>query len=101
MIETCKDYVGNDLHIGDDVVVLSSGNSSWRKGVVTGFTESWTNRFKVQVQYNDHYYCNMKHYELTSKNRKEPIKFKMKGVKVSIDSFNVVKLMPEYLDDGR
>jgi hypothetical protein len=38
-METVKDYVGNELHIGDNVVVLSSGNSSWRKGVVTGFTE--------------------------------------------------------------
>ena len=61
-MEIVKDYVGNELHIGDNVVVLSSGNSSWRKGVVTGFTENWSGRTKVQVEYNDHWYCNLKHW---------------------------------------
>ena len=98
-MEAVKDYVGNVLEIGDDVVVLSSGNSSWRKGKVTGFTESWLNRPKVQVEYNDHWYCNLKHYELNGMYYKtEPIKFRMKPVRVSVDTFNVVKLLQEYLD---
>ena len=100
-METVKDYVGNELHIGDNVVVLSSGNSSWRKGVVTGFTENWTGHPKVQVEYNDHWYCNLKHWELTGTltNPKPTIKFRTKPVKTSIDISNVVKLLPEYLED--
>ena len=100
-----KDYVGNILDIGDDVVVLSSGNSSWRKGKVTGFTENWSGHPKVQVEYNDHWYCNLKHYELNGVyngiyNEESPkIKFYMKPVKVSVDIFNIVKLLPEYLED--
>lgn len=99
-MEIVKDYVGNELHIGDNVVVLSSGNSSWRKGVVTGFTENWSGRTKVQVEYNDHWYCNLKHWELTGTlaNPNPIIKFRTKPVKTSIDIFNVVKLLPEYLD---
>lgn len=99
-MEVVKDYVGNVLEIGDDVVVMSSGNSSWRKGKVTGFKDSW-NGIKVQVEYNDHYYCNLKHYELTGAltNPNPTIKFKMKSVRVSIDTYNVVKLLPEYLED--
>ena len=98
-IKTVKDYVGNILNIGDDVVVMSSGNSSWRKGKVTGFKDSGYD-IKVQVEYNDHYYCNLKHYELTgSLNNPNPvIKFYTKPVKVSIDTFNVVKLLSEYLE---
>ena len=92
-METIKDYVGNELHIGDDVVVMSSGNSSWRKGVVTGFTENWSCHPKVQVEYNDHWYCNVKHWEL----HKKSFKFYKKPVKVSIDTFNVVKLLKEYI----
>ena len=100
-MEAVKDYVGNVLEIGDDVVVLSSGNSSWRKGKVTGFTESWLNYPKVQVEYNDHYYCNLKRWELTGTLTKPnpTIKFHTKPVKISIDTGNVVKLLPEYLED--
>lgn len=98
-METIKDYVGNELYIGDDVVVLSSGNSSWRKGKVTGFKEHWHST-KVQVEYNDHYYCNLKHYELNGilTNKNPIIKFYTKPVKVSVDTFNVVKLLPKYLE---
>ena len=98
-MEAVKDYVGNVLEIGDDVVVLSSGNSSWRKGKVTGFTDLKYG-IKIQVEYNDHWYCNLKHYELTGTYYKtEPIKFHMKPVRVSVDTFNVVKLLPEYLNN--
>ena len=99
-MEAVKDYVGNVLHIGDDVVVMSSGNSSWRKGKVTGFKEHWHST-KVQVEYNDHYYCNLKHWELTGTltNPNPIIKFRTKPVKTSIDIFNVVKLLPKYLED--
>lgn len=85
--------------------MLSSGNSSWRKGVVTGFTENWSGHPKVQVEYNDHWYCNLKHWELNGTyngiyNEEPPkIKFYTKPVKVSIDTHNVVKLLPKYLED--
>ena len=89
-----EDCVGNELSIGDEVVVLSSGNSSYRKGTVTGFTEKWTGRIKVQVEYNDHYYCNLPHYKLK---KEEQIKFFKKPIRVSVDRHNVTKLLPEYL----
>ena len=89
-----EDCVGNELSIGDEVVVLSSGNSSYRKGTVTGFTEKWTGHIKVQVEYNDHYYCNLPHYQLK---KKEQIKFFKKPIRVSVDRHNVTKLLPEYL----
>ena len=94
MIEI-KDYVGNELYIGDEVVVLSSGNSSWRKGIVTGFKENFVGNIKVQIEYNDHWYCSVKHLELNEK----PFKFYSKPVKTSVDTFNVVKLLPEYLNN--
>jgi hypothetical protein len=89
-----EDCVGNELSIGDEVVVLSSGNSSYRKGTVTGFSEKWTGHIKIQVEYNDHYYCNLPHYELK---KKEQIKFFKKPIRVSVDRHNVTKLLPEYL----
>lgn len=89
-----EDCVGNELSIGDEVVVLSSGNSSYRKGTVTGFTEKWTGCIKIQVEYNDHYYCNLPHYKLK---KKEQIKFFKKPIRVSVDRHNVTKLLPEYL----
>lgn len=93
----CKDYLGNPLAVGDEVVVLSSGNSSWRKGVVTKINDpDYLLRYKVQVEYNDHYYCNLPHYEL--KPAKDKIHFYTKGVRTSVDTFNVVKLLPEYLN---
>ena len=94
-ITSGEDCVGNQLLIGDDVVVLSSGNSSYRKGTVTGFTENWVGHPKVQVEYNDHYYCNMPHYKLG--HYKEKIKFFKKPIRVSVDRHNVTKLLPEYL----
>ena len=90
-----EDCVGNELSIGDEVVVLSSSNSSYRKGTVTGFTEKWTGHIKVQVEYNDHYYCNLPHYKLDK--NKEKIKFFKKPIRVSVDKHNVTKLLPEYL----
>lgn len=92
----CTDYLGNPLAVGDEVVVLSSGNSSWRKGIVTrlGNPGSFYDD-KIQVEYHDHWYCDVAHYELKSK----PFKFKTKGVKVSVSKWNIVKLLPEYLED--
>ena len=98
-MEIVKDCAGNILEIGDDVVVLSSGNSSYRKGKVTGFTESWLNYPKVQVEYNDHYYCTCKHWEVSMNRKDRIIRFYKKPVKVSVDIHNVVKLLPKYLED--
>lgn len=92
------DYLGNELNIGDDVVVLSSGNSSWRKGTVTKIdVDSLDLHQKVQVEYNDHWYSNRHHCYLKNG---EPIRFFTKPVRVSVSTYNIVKLLPEYLGNS-
>ena len=99
-MEDVKDYMGNVLEIGDDVVVMSSGNSSYRRGKVICFTKDCIGYPKVRVEYNDHYYCNRNRYELHyAASIGDPIKFCKKRIRSSVSPFNVIKLLPEYLED--
>ena len=99
------DKVGNELHVGDRVAI-NTAKCQWKTGTVTKLyntvdyadANAWTRERQVQVVYDPIFlYGNVYSYHMT----KDNIKFRRKIIRNTIDTANVIKLLPEYLEDDK
>lgn len=99
------DFFGNELHVGDQVAVKTPSTSYKTARIIKMFNDPDSDDYdsfkknQVQIEYDPIFlYPNKPLYSIHQKS--EGIKFKRKLIKNTIDAWDIIKLLPEYLDDS-
>ena len=101
-MEQYFDNVGNEIKVGDEVLILvPKSDASYRPGIIKDFKNAWKrdNYFhcEVLVEYDDgRLYCDKKHYQ---QNKGDILNFNKKHTKAWRYNSDIIKLRTEYLND--
>ena len=95
-----KDFLGNDINVGDLVLVKESDkDTTYRQAIIRAFREDNFDcrAGTIQIEYIDgRLYCNIAWCYLEE--NKDKIEFHTKPVKVWVQRTRVLKFKPEYIN---
>lgn len=96
-MEVYLDNIGNELKVGDRVLILvPKSDKTYRQGVVKDFKNKWNSRYcEVLVEYDDgRLYCNKSPWD---QHQGHDIKFCTKTTKAWRSNSDIIKFKPEYI----